>query len=193
MNVHTGMRRGGQVVAWAVILFVAALLAVAVVVPRLAGATPYVILTGSMEPQLPPGTLVVVKPVAAGLITTGSVITYQLESGKPTVVTHRVRSVGTDASGQLRFGTQGDANSQPDPRLVQPVQIKGERWYAVPYLGYVTSALTGQQRQTALAIVVFGLLGYAVVMFVSAMRDRLRPGVRAATSAMLEQQRRGEA
>jgi signal peptidase len=159
---------------WMVILFVSAVVTIAVLVPRLTGATPYVVLTGSMQPQMPPGTLVVVKPVDADEITTGTVLTYQLESGKPTVVTHRVTSVGVDGKGELRFGTKGDANKEPDTRQVLPVQIKGERWYYVPYLGYVTSVITGEQRQIGLVTVVVGLFGYAGVTFVSAARDRRR-------------------
>lgn len=172
MNVRSGLRWGGQVLTWLVILFVSAVVTVAVLVPRLAGATPYVVLTGSMQPQMPPGTLVVVKPVAADEITTGTVLTYQLESGKPTVVTHRVTSVGVDGKGELRFGTKGDANKEPDAHLVMPVQIKGERWYYVPYLGYVTSVITGEERQIGLVAVVVGLFGFAGLMFVGAARDR---------------------
>ena len=44
----------GQVVAWAVIVAVVSVLAVAVLVPRVTGATPYTILTGSMRPSFPP-------------------------------------------------------------------------------------------------------------------------------------------
>jgi signal peptidase I len=174
VNVRSVLRWGGQVLTWMVILFVSAVVTIAVLAPRLGGATPYVVLTGSMQPQMPPGTLVVVRPVAAEEITTGTVITYQLESGKPTVVTHRVTSVGVDAKGELRFGTKGDANKEPDAAQVRPVQIKGERWYYVPYLGYVTSVITGEQRQIGLVTVVLGLFGYAGAMFVGAARDRRR-------------------
>jgi signal peptidase len=157
-----------------VILFVTAVITLAVLVPRLGGATPYVVLTGSMQPKMPPGTLVVVKPVDADEITTGAVVTYQLESGKPTVVTHRVSSVGVNGKGELRFVTKGDANKEPDAHQVLPAQIKGERWYYVPYLGYVTSVITGQQRQIGLVTVVVGLFGYAGLMFLGAARDRRR-------------------
>ncbi len=44
----------GQVFAWLVILAMVSLLAVAVVIPRLGGATPYTVLTGSMQPGMPP-------------------------------------------------------------------------------------------------------------------------------------------
>ncbi|MBM7520167.1 signal peptidase I [Nocardioides nitrophenolicus] len=162
-----------QVVAWLVILGVVAVLAVAVVVPRLAGATPYTVLTGSMRPTYPPGTLVVVKPVDVADLRAGDVITYQRESGEAAVVTHRVVSVGSRLNGDLVLTTQGDANGVADPP-VRPIQVRGRLWYAIPYLGYVNSALSGRQREVAVLAVSGALIGYAAFMFAGALRDRRR-------------------
>ena len=164
----------GQVVAWLVILGVAVVLAAAVLVPRLVGATPYTVLTGSMRPHYPPGTLVVVKPVEPGDVAVGDVVTYQVESGKPDVVTHRVVAVATSLGGATTFTTQGDANDVADEKPVRPVQVKGRLWYSVPYLGYVNEILTGRQRQTAVYVVAGGLAAYAVLMFAGALHHRLR-------------------
>ncbi|MCR1783097.1 signal peptidase I [Nocardioides carbamazepini] len=163
-----------QVVVWLVLLLIAVALAAAVLVPRIAGGTPYTVLTGSMEPDYPPGALVVVKPVAVDRIRIGDVITYQRASGRSTVVTHRVVGVGSRLDGEKAFTTQGDANDAPDPAPVREVQIKGWLWYSVPYLGYVNNALTGRQRQVAVLVVSTGLVGYATFMFVGAVRDRRR-------------------
>ncbi|WP_235536117.1 signal peptidase I [Nocardioides sp. Root190] len=160
--------------AWLVILGVVGVLAAAVVVPRLAGATPYTVLTGSMRPSYPPGTLVVVKPVKTNEIKVGDVVTYQIESGKPTVVTHRVTEVAVGLDGKTVFSTKGDDNGSVDRDPVQPVQIQGKLWYSIPYLGYVNKAITGSQRQTAVLVVSAGLIGYAVFMLVGAFRDRRR-------------------
>lgn len=165
----------GQVLAWLVILCVCVVLAIAVLIPRLSGATPYTVLTGSMRPDLPPGTLVVVKPVAPDDIRTGDVITYQLESGKAAVVTHRVVAVGATVKGEPSFRTRGDANDVPDADPVRPVQVKGRVWYSAPYLGHVNNILTGSQRQAAVYVVGGGLLLYAAYMFTGAIRDRRRP------------------
>ncbi len=154
------------------ILGVVLILAAAVLVPRLAGGTPYTVLTGSMRPHYPPGTLVVVKPEDSYGI--GDVVTYQLESGKATVVTHRIVSVGSTLDGETTYTAQGDANNAPDREPVKPVQVRGRLWYSVPYLGYVNNALTGKQRQSAVLVVSAGLVGYAVFMFVGAIRDRRR-------------------
>jgi signal peptidase len=160
------------VLAWSVILGSGAVLTVAVVVPRVAGAVPYHVQTGSMRPSLPPGTLVVVRPVEPDEIGIGTVITYQLESGKPAVTTHRVTSLGiNNVSGERIFRTKGDANDAVDLEPVRPVQVRGEVWYAVPYLGR-TSDLVAGPRQLPLLAAVAGLLGYAVWMFAGAARDR---------------------
>jgi signal peptidase len=164
-----------RLLCWTVILAVATAVATAVAVPRLAGATPYAVLTGSMRPDLPPGTLVVVRPVDPEDIGVGTVITYQLASGEPDVVTHRVVEQGLDAKGAPVFATQGDANGARDATWVRPVQVKGEVWYAVPYLGHLNTALTGKERQVGVYAVAAGLLGYALLLFASAAKDRVRP------------------
>lgn len=159
-------------VSTCIVLAAVVVICAAVVIPRVGDATPYTILTGSMQPKLPPGTLVVIRPVPMEEIREGTVITYQLKSGKPTVVTHRVNSVGVDTRGKFRFRTQGDANDIPDATPVRPEQIKGALWYDVPYLGYANTYITGKERRLTMIVVVSGLLLYAAFMFTSSARDR---------------------
>lgn len=163
---------GGRVLAWVFLFAALAVLMVAVIVPRLGGATPYEVLTGSMKPGLPPGTLVVMKPASPTDIGVGSVVTYQLRSGEPTVVTHRVVEVRNSVEGDIEYITQGDANDVADEQPVRPEQIRGSLWYAVPQLGRVNSMINGQDRQ----LLVYGaaalLALYAGTMFAGAGRDR---------------------
>lgn len=163
-----------RVLVWFVLLGLVLVMLAAVVVPRIAGATPYSILTGSMRPHYPPGTLVVIKPADMSSISTGDVITYQLKSGDPTVVTHRVVKQGFNATGDQFVRTQGDANNVADALPVQAVQIKGKLWYAVPYLGYVNNYVTSKERNIVMIASVSFLLLYAAYMFTSAARERWR-------------------
>ena len=174
MTVRRAAAMTVHVVVWTVIVGIAAALVAAVLVPRLAGATPYTVLTGSMKPTYEPGALVVVRPVDAFSINTGDVITYQLESGDPAVVTHRVISQGFDGNGNVVLRTKGDANEDPDPELVTAIQVRGEVWYSVPYLGYVNTLLTGKERQLGVYAAAAGLIGYALLSFAGAARDRRR-------------------
>ena len=59
MNARSATGWLARTAAWFVILGIGAVVTVAVLVPRIGGGTPYVVLTGSMRPHMPPGTLVV--------------------------------------------------------------------------------------------------------------------------------------
>ncbi|GAA3662324.1 signal peptidase I [Microbacterium marinilacus] len=152
------------------------LLGLAVIgVPALVGGTSLTILTGSMSPTLPPGTLIVVKPTPVDEIAVGDIMTYQLESGEAAVVTHRVVARLTDsASGEPRFVTQGDANGSPDAEPVLPVQVRGTVWYAVPWLGWANQAVNGAARQWLVPAAATALFAYATILVLSGVRDRRR-------------------
>lgn len=163
-----------SIVSWTLLIAMIAVLAMTIVIPRITGSTPYTVLTGSMEPTYPPGTLVVVKAADPASLGPGDAVTYQWESGKTAVVTHRITEVEHAEDGELQFVTQGDANPMPDERPVVPEQIRGKVWYAIPYLGYVNNFVTGKQRSILLIALVGGLLAYAAYMFASAARDEFR-------------------
>ncbi|MDN4161613.1 signal peptidase I [Nocardioides abyssi] len=161
-----------RVLSWVLILGLLAVLTVAVLVPRVAGATPFTVLTGSMQPGLPPGTLIVTRPTPAEDIEIGEVVTFQIESGRPQVVTHRVIAVRAGQDGEPEFLTQGDANQTPDDGWRPAGSVRGVLWYAVPKLGYANNVLTGDQRQLAVYVVAGGLVLYALGLFGSDARDR---------------------
>ena len=141
------------------------LAAAVVVVPKMAGATPVTILTTSMEPTLPPGTLIVVKPMAARDVHVGDVMTYQIRPGDPAVISHRVIAITHSSTGGFTLTTKGDNNADADPPVL-PAQVRGIVWYSVPLLGYVNSALDQGQRLwvvPALGILLLAYAGYLVV------------------------------
>lgn len=174
-----------QTASWMLLLAIVALIVAMMGLPRATGATPYTVLTGSMRPTMPPGTLVVSKPVEAEELKVGDAITYQLRSGEPDVVTHRIISVSQTLGGETLFTTQGDATPHPDENPVKAAQIRGVVWYGIPFAGYVNSLLTGEQRIWAVGSAVVFLLGYAVFMGIGAMMDARR-SVRKKVSAFSE-------
>ncbi len=95
---------------------------------------PYAIVTGSMEPTLNRGDLVILEKPRD--IQVGDIITYRYK-GVP--VTHRVIDVVGTVVGETPDGyyiTKGDANAQPDPYKVRPDDIIGEVRYRLPLLGW---------------------------------------------------------
>lgn len=106
-------------------------------VPRLTGFTIYNIETTSMEPNYPPGTLIYVKKTDFNQIKNGDIITYVNERGS--TVTHRVVSVNQS---EKSVKTKGDANQFEDVIPVYEENIVGKVCYKIPYLGYVSDAIT---------------------------------------------------
>lgn len=156
------------------LLVVAGLAVVLVVVPKVTGSIPLTVLTQSMEPALPPGTLLVVRPTPLDAVRVGDVLTYQIRSGHPEVISHRVVSVASSSNGERTFVVKGDANAEPDAP-VRGVQVRGVVWYSVPVLGSVNQVVNGS-RGWLVPLVAGVLIAYGVVMVtigaVSAVRRR---------------------
>ncbi|MEO8263172.1 MAG: signal peptidase I [Pseudolysinimonas sp.] len=166
----------GMGLSFGLLALVMLLATVVVIVPAATGSTPYTILTSSMEPGLPPGTLVIVKPIDPQDIKIGTVITYQLDSGEPAVVTHRVLEIqGPNLpGGDPSFITKGDANSNPDAKPVMTVQVRGAVWYSVPLVGWVNNIVNGDLRAVVIPIVAGLLFLYAGFMLVSSRIEARR-------------------
>ncbi len=97
----------------------------------------YTVLSGSMEPTIPIGAEVVLRPVSADQVQTGDIITFTPPGHDGTLVTHRVVNVITDARGQRFWQTRGDANGVPDTWLLPASGTGWKYWFQVPLLGYL--------------------------------------------------------
>lgn len=90
------------------------LCAATVVALLLAGWRPVVLLSGSMAPGMPAGTLVLTRPVPAEAVRVGDVVTVPLP-GSAAPVTHRVAGLRPSADGRVLATLRGDANAADDP------------------------------------------------------------------------------
>jgi signal peptidase len=129
----------------ALLILIAGVAVLVIGLPAAVGGLPLTVLTGSMEPGLPPGTLVVMRPTPVEDIRVGDVITYQIESGQPAVVSHRVIAKTSDTRYGVIFTTQGDNNDVADPPVME-IQVRGTLWYSIPWLGWVNNAVNGEAR-----------------------------------------------
>ena len=118
---------------------VSTLLVIAVVVfavllvgVRLFDVQVFSVISGSMEPEYPVGSLIYVKDVDPSEIKVGDVITYVLPNDMPS--THRV--IDIDAENQ-HFYTKGDANEAADGAPVHFKNLIGTPVFTIPYLGYI--------------------------------------------------------
>lgn len=139
----TRWRKAGAVLSGAVtilLIAMALLLAFFLLQSRLTGTEPsivghkiYIVMSGSMEPAVKMGGVVVVQPLPAEEVQPGDIITFRGENSR-SLTTHRV--VSTETENGLLFYTKGDANESLDPLPVKAQQLVGKVVLTVPYLGY---------------------------------------------------------
>jgi signal peptidase len=176
---RAGKERGllgyvGIALSVVLLIVVAAIAILVVVLPAVVHGSALTVLTNSMAPKLPPGTLIVIRPTPIDDIHVGQVLTYQIHSGSPAVISHRVtkREVSTN-DGTTTFITKGDNNALADPP-VREVQVKGTLWYSIPYLGFVNNAVNGTGRSLVVPIIAGLLFAYAMYTVISAIATRRR-------------------
>lgn len=93
-----------------------------------------IVKSGSMEPTIPTGSLIVVKPAASYAV--GDIVTFGPDTKADIPTTHRIVEV-QEESGQRLFITKGDANEEQDPQPVRGSEIIGAVKFSAPYVGYV--------------------------------------------------------
>jgi signal peptidase len=93
-----------------------------------------IVQSGSMEPAISTGALVITKQQER--YTVGDVITYTQSGPRSLPTTHRIIADGI-SNGELEYTTQGDANADPDPNPVAQSEVSGRVELSIPWLGYI--------------------------------------------------------
>lgn len=105
----------------------------------LLGVKPYTVLSGSMEPNYPVGSLIFVRKVDPLTLQVHDPVTFYLNDH--TVATHRIIEVIPDENDPsvVKFRTQGDNNDEADRNPVFSSSVIGKPILCIPYLGYVAN------------------------------------------------------
>ncbi len=103
------------------------------VLPKLFGLQGYEVISGSMEPAIPVGSIVYVKDVSFEELSEGDVVAFEAGAS---VVTHRIVEIN-GADKLLR--TKGDANNTNDFMPVAYVNVIGKVVFHCPLYGYVAA------------------------------------------------------
>lgn len=90
-----------------------------------------IVKSGSMEPSIPTGSIVVVKPQEVYRV--GDVITFGEDTKTQIPTTHRIMEVAVGPS----YITKGDANEENDPNPVVNRDVIGKVIFHAPSVGYV--------------------------------------------------------
>ena len=137
-----------------VIFLVAVIMAcIPMVVPKIMGMQVYNVVTGSMEPTIPVGSLIIVEDTDPVDLTEGDIIAY---SGGESVISHRVVENHV-ISGEVV--TKGDANEVNDASPIPYDNIIGKvRWH-IPIIGQYMSLLSSMMAKIyMIGVIVIGVL-----------------------------------
>ena len=158
-------------------------------VPRVMGFSVFRVLTGSMEPEIPEGSLLLVRQADADTIQVGDVISFF--SPDPTlegaVNTHRVVDIRTENGGRI-FYTKGDANVLEDAYPVREDMVVGKAVHVFTGLGKVVAVLSNPLVfGSVILLPLLGILLWNLWRAVKIARDLARQEEEAAVRQALKE------
>jgi signal peptidase len=126
-----------------VIIAAIALLLIVSVLPITGNIKFMIVQSGSMQPEIKTGSIVMVKPAHStgsgqADYRVGDIITFGTYSKTKAPTTHRIYEI-QEQNGQQVYITKGDANNAPDAKQVTQREIIGKVMFDAPYLGYVVA------------------------------------------------------
>lgn len=135
---------------FAVLAAVMALLCAAVWLPEVFGIEAHYVKTGSMEPNIPQGSMVYTRAVELENIVPGVDVLLFSNDAQNKSFTHRVMYI--DYKNELLY-TKGDANNGPDPLPTPFEQCRGRVSFYVPYWGYAVQAMNSAVGKIIIALI----------------------------------------
>jgi signal peptidase I len=128
-------RRIANGVGWAIVV-AGALLALLIAGPLALGDHPHTDLSGSMEPTISPGDVVINEEIEPWEAQVGDIVTFRDPQDPDKLLTHRVVRV-KDTGSHIAFVTQGDANNTQEHWRVPATGEVGRLVYKVPWVGHL--------------------------------------------------------
>lgn len=134
--------------------------------PSFLGIKTYVIISGSMEPNIKIGDIVITKSIKnkEESIKVGDIISYRKGQN---VITHRITNIEKDENGILRIATKGDNNNTEDSERILINNIEGKVITIIPKIGYITLIL----KDKVLIILIF-IIAYVYISKTEKVKKR---------------------
>lgn len=134
--------------------------------PSVLGIKTYVIVSGSMEPNLNIGDIVIVKSIKnrEENIKVGDIISFRKGQS---VITHRITNIEKDENGILRIATKGDNNNTEDDGRILINNIEGKVVQKIPKIGYVTILL-----QDKIIIIIVFIIAYGYIVHLEKRKNK---------------------
>lgn len=121
--------------------------------PSFLGIKTYVIISGSMEPNINIGDIVITKDKEKDL-QIGDIISYRKGHS---VITHRITQINKNENGDITYKTKGDNNNTEDSEEIANEDIEGKVVKIIPKLGKASLVL---QNKVIIIVVLIILYMY---------------------------------
>ncbi len=117
--------------------------------------------SGSMEPALARGSLLLVTKTEPGRLQVGDIITFKSQDDSTNVS----RVIGVIASdSQLFFRTKADANESLDLEFVDEAAVQGIVDFHIPYLGVLLDCSASLAGKFVLLAPILGVLAFLLML-----------------------------
>lgn len=124
--------------------------------PSFLGIKTYVIISGSMQPELDIGDIVVVKKVEKKQLNKGDIISFRQGQN---VITHRIYDITLEEN-ELKIQTKGDNNNTKDEGIITYNDIEGKVIKKVSKLGNIVITLKGKKIILIIILIIYVYLIY---------------------------------
>ena len=145
-------------------IVVSAVLLIGLLVPLPGKVELKIVQSGSMEPRLPVGSVVVVVPSESYNV--GDIITFGKDTRKKIPTTHRIVKIERE-NGSIRYVTKGDANEEADTGKTSYSAVIGRVVGTIPRLGYVLDFARSRRGFTFMVVIpaLFVMLDEMITIF----------------------------
>ena len=137
------------------------------------GRSAFRVVTGSMEPAIEVGEIIICRQTEAEELKVGDIISYRspLSGMRGAIITHRIADIIREPSGAIAFETKGDANLTADPYYIHSDDIIGKMvWRSGDsFINRAIEFLTS--RIGFLACIVMPVLLAAIIILKSAINN----------------------
>jgi signal peptidase I len=116
------------------------------------------VMSGSMEPALRVGSVVLSQKIDTTTLKPGDIITFNSVKEQGGTITHRILRIN-QAQGVTVFTVKGDANKTADIDPVKAADIQGKVLFSIPLLGYVSVWM-----KTPIGFIVLVILPAAIII-----------------------------
>jgi signal peptidase I len=116
------------------------------------------VMSGSMEPALRVGSIVLSQKIDTAELKPGDIITFNSVKEQGGTITHRIKSI-SKVQGATFFTVKGDANKSADVDPVKVADIQGKVLFTIPLLGYVSVWM-----KTPIGFIVLVILPAAIII-----------------------------